>query len=490
MRVLRIILFFCFSLTALSVCPGEDVKQPNVAGAFYPADRRELSARVDSLLANVNILPNKAQILALIAPHAGYEFSGGVAAHGYKAIQGRNYRTVIIIAPSHRYGFKGFSVYPTGKFATPLGVIEVDRDFAQKLIAADKEVYFDPLAFEKEHSLEVQLPFLQKVLSNKNNFRIVPIISGDCDFAACQRLASAIKDIIASRNDVLVVASSDMYHGYDYQEAEVVDNLTLSYLKKMDAGALYDGLSQGRLQLCGGLAVVTTILLAKELGYNQLEVLKYANSATVTGRMTKGIWTVGYASCIIDAKAGEEQMLNKNQRKKLLRIARSAIEAHLKTGKVLQLTEKDAVLLEKRGAFVTLHKRGDLRGCIGNLIGNEALYLTIADMAVEAATGDPRFPAVQLSELKDIDIEISVLSPLEKISDPGVIKLGTHGVLVRQGFRSGVFLPQVATETGWSREEFLGNLCAHKAGLNPDAWKDPSVDIYIFTAEIFSEKNY
>jgi AmmeMemoRadiSam system protein A len=140
------------------------------------------------------------------------------------------------------------------------------------------------------------------------------------------------------------------------------------------------------------------------------------------------------------------------------------------------------------GAFVTLNKQGDLRGCIGNLVGDKPLYLTIRDMAVEAAVGDPRFPAVELAELKDIKIEISVLSPLKRINSIDEIQLGTHGVLVRQGFHSGVFLPQVATETGWSKEEFLSNLCAHKAGLSPDAWKDKSLEIYIFTAEVFSEK--
>jgi AmmeMemoRadiSam system protein A len=142
------------------------------------------------------------------------------------------------------------------------------------------------------------------------------------------------------------------------------------------------------------------------------------------------------------------------------------------------------------GAFVTLHERGELRGCIGNLIANQPLYLTVRDMAIEAAVGDPRFPPVGLSEMKDIEIEISALSPMEKIDDPEKIKLGKHGVLIRKGFNSGVFLPQVAQETGWSKEEFLSNLCTHKAGLASDAWKDGSAEIYIFSAEVFSEKSY
>ena len=490
-RMSRFLITLIFSLSFFNgVAFAGDIKEPNVAGTFYPADPQELSSLIDGMLDDVKMPPHKAEILALIVPHAAYAFSGKVAAYGYKAIEGRKYKTVIIIAPAHYYAFKGVSVYPAGSFATPLGELEIDAEFSQRLLARDKDIYFEPAAFEKEHALEVQLPFLERALGKRERFKIVPILTGECDFATCQKLASLIKEAIAGRRDVLVVASTDMYHGYDYREAEVIDNLTLSYLKNLDGRAVYDGLAQNRLQLCGGMGVVTTLLLAESLGHNKLEVLKYSNSAVVTGRTKAGIWTVGYASCIIDAQEGENAMLNKSQRKRLLEIARSSIETYLKTGKRPELTDKDAGLLEKRGAFVTLHEEGELRGCIGNLIAGEPLYLTIRDMAIEAAVGDPRFAPVELAELPRIEIEISVLSPLEKISDPARIKLGTHGVLVRQGFHSGVFLPQVATETGWSKEEFLSNLCSHKAGLEPLAWKDKATEIYIFSAEIFSEKNY
>jgi AmmeMemoRadiSam system protein B/AmmeMemoRadiSam system protein A len=424
-------------------------------------------------------------ILALISPHAGYGFSGETAAFGYKLIQNKPYKTVVVIGPSHYFGFSGVSVYPEGIFRTPLGDLTIDKEFTQQLLNQDKEIFFEPRAFAKEHSIEVQLPFLQKVLSG---FKIVPIVMGDCTLETCKKLSGLLKQAIGNRKDVLIVASSDMYHGYDYEETEVTDNLTLSYLKNMDAEGLYYGLREGKFQLCGGFPVVTTIILAKELGHDKLKVLKHTNSAVVTAKMVKGLWTVGYGSCAIDQEKKEVPMLNKNQRKRLLEIARSSIETYLKTGKKLQVTETDPVLLKEMGAFVTLHERGELRGCIGNLIGSQPLYLTIRDMAVEAAVGDPRFPPVELAELKSIEIEISALSPMQRIDDPEKIQLGVHGVLVRRGFNSGVFLPQVATETGWSREEFLSNLCAHKAGLSPDAWKDKSTEIYIFTAEVFSEK--
>ncbi|MCM8780691.1 MAG: AmmeMemoRadiSam system protein B [Candidatus Omnitrophica bacterium] len=474
----RLLVFSCFA---------QDIKKPNVAGAFYPDDPQELSQMIDGFLGNVEPKSIEENIFSLISPHAGYSFSGQVAAYGYRLIKDKPYKTVIVIGPSHHYRFSGVSIYPGDLFRTPLGDSQIDKEFTQRLLY--KDITFIPEVFDKEHSVEVQLPFLQKVLSD---FKIVPIIMGDCTLKVCQSLASLLKEAIGSRQDVLVVASTDMYHGYDYEEADIIDELTLSYLKEMDAEGLYYGLREGRLQLCGGFPVVVALLLAKELGHNRLEVLKHTNSCLVTKTKTKGIWTVGYASCVIDKKKGDETMamLNKEQKKRLLEIARDSIETYLTTGKKLELVEADPVLLKEMGAFVTLHKHGQLRGCIGNLIGNQPLYLTVRDMAIESAVGDPRFPAVDLSELKDIDIEISVLSPLRRIDSAEDIQLGVHGVLVRRGFHSGVYLPQVATETGWSKEEFLSSLCSHKAGLSADAWKDKSTQLYIFTAEVFSERSH
>ena len=494
----------CFVLCHFAYA--QEIKQPNVAGIFYPDNAKDLSEMIDDFLNRIEPKTSLEKIFALICPHAGLGYSGQTASFAYKLIKDKSYKTVVIIGPSHYYGFMGVSVYPEGFFRTPLGDLEIDKEFTQKILNKDKEISFIPQAFSKEHSIEVQLIFLQKVLKDssatKNDesakhygWKIVPIVTGDCSLSTCQKLAQLLKEVIDAGEDVLVVASSDMYHGYDYEACKKIDEKTLDYLKKMDAEGLYYGLREERLQLCGGWAVVVTLLLAKELGYQDLEVLNYTNSAEVTGKKIKGLWTVGYTSCAIGAKKdlslekkGEEAMLDKKQRKRLLEIARQSIQTYLETGKKLEVTETDPVLRKEMGAFVTLHKKGQLRGCIGNLVGNQPLYLTVRDMAVEAAVADPRFAPLELSELKDIEIEISALSPLEKIDSVDKIKLGTHGVLVRKGFQSGVFLPQVATETGWSKEEFLSYLCAHKAGLSPDAWKDKTTEIYIFTAEVFSEK--
>lgn len=495
--IATVILYFLVQ----SVLAG-NIKEPNVAGGFYPDKAQDLSDMVDIFLKVADPAPMPGEIFALICPHAGYGFSGQVAAYGYKLIKDKPYKTVIVIGPSHYYGFNGVSIYPEGVFRTPLGDVAIDTEFTQKLLNKDKDILFEPRAFEKEHSVEVQLPFVQRALSN---FSIVPIVIGDCPLVTCEKLANLIQQAIGSRKDILVIASSDMYHGYDYEELARIDDVTLGALKKMDAEALYYGVRENRFQLCGGLPVVTTIILAKKLGHNKLNVLRHTNSAVVTGKKVKGVWTVGYASCAIDQinpvreiKASsvslvsngvkkEGAMLNEIQKKKLLEIARKSIETYLKTNRRLELTQTDPILCKNLGAFVTLREHNELRGCIGNLTAVEPLYLCIRDMAVEAAVGDPRFNPLQLSELKDINIEISVLSPLERVASAEMIKLGVHGVIVRKGFNSGVFLPQVATETGWSKEEFLSNLCAHKAGLAADAWKDKSCELYVFTAEVFSE---
>jgi AmmeMemoRadiSam system protein B/AmmeMemoRadiSam system protein A len=459
------------------------VKAPNVAGTFYPDNAAELSSMIDGYIKKAQPQTVNGEIFGLISPHAGYIFSGQTAAYGYKLVKGKAYKTIVVIGPAHSIGFNGASVYTQGSFKTPLGAIEIDRQFAGKLLNVHPDIVFDPSVFEREHSIEVQLPFLQMTLKD---FKIVPIMMGSCDLSQCSRLAALLKNAIGARTDVLVIASTDMYHGVDYDECDIVDNLTLSYLANMDENGLYKGLQAGTLQLCGGFPVVTTMMLAKSLDHEKAFVLSHTNSAIVTDKKIKGSWTVGYSSIVIDREQGAQTMLlTKEQQKKMLELARRSIETYLKTGKKLQVTETDPVLTKQMGAFVTLHRNGELRGCIGNMVGSQPLYLTIRDMAVESATGDPRFTPVKPADLKDIDIEISVLSPMEKVDSADKIEMGVHGVLVRRGFNSGVFLPQVATETGWSKEEFLSQLCSQKAGLPADAWKDKNTDLYIFTAEVF-----
>jgi len=454
---------------------------------------------VDGFLKKAAPVPVSGRILMILSPHAGYGFSGATAAWGYKLLKDKNYKTVIIIGSSHYHNFDGVAAYGPGAFATSLGQVDIDEEFLKKIIDKDPDLHLDNAVFDKEHAIEVQLPFLQRVLFGlkdgdfsgpirESGWKIIPMLAGDCSLETCERLANLVKGAIGARRDVLVVVSSDLYHGYDFKEADQVDELTLDLIKKMDYRGLYYALRDGRAAACGGFGLVIALKLAQELGGLNFEVLAHTNSALVTGDLTKGSWTVGYASGIVIGQEGENMLLDRRQKNKLLELARNSIRVYLETGKKITVNENDPVLNQKTGAFVTLNQNGQLRGCIGSLTGSQPLYLTVRDMAIEAAVDDPRFPALHLGELKDIEIDISVLSALERVSSVEMIQLGKHGVLVRRGPRSGVFLPQVATETGWNKEEFLNNLCAHKAGLPADAWKDKETEIYIFTADVFSEK--
>jgi len=475
---LLILLLSCFSNCFASV------KQPEFDGQFYPAGKEELSEMLDKIIEKTAVDPLPGEILVLISPHAGYGYSGQTAAYGYKLIKNKPYRTVVILGTSHHRPFNGAAIYPNGSFETSLGLLKIDEEFSAKLINSGQDIFIDESAFNTEHSIEVQLPFLQKVLGD---FKIVPLVIGDCSLATCKKISALIKEVINGRKDVLLVVSSDLYHGYDLKEAEQVDLHTLELIKKFDYEELYYSLRDAKAQACGGFATVIALNIAKETGYNKAEVLNHTNSAVVTGETSSGKWTVGYASIVLYNPEGG-RMLNSQQRKRLLEIARVSISTYLQSGKKTELSETDTVLKQEMGAFVTLNKHGDLRGCIGNLSGTQPLYLTVRDMAVEAAVDDPRFNPLTLSELKDVEIEISVLSPLKRVDSADKIEIGKHGVLVRKGYQSGVFLPQVATETGWSKEEFLNNLCAQKAGLPQDAWKDKNTELYIFNAEVFSEK--
>lgn len=493
-KIKSFILFFCLLFAVLSpVCLAQTIKEPNVAGQFYPEDKAALNQQIDPLLEKSASERISGDIFCLISPHAGYDFSGPTAAFGYKLIRNKPYKTVVIIGPSHYYGFNGISVYSSGKFRTPLGELEIDSDFAQKIINSGQNISFIPEAFDKEHSVEAQLPFLQKSLTD---FRIVPIVVGDCEYQTLKNLSENLIKAIGQRKDVLIIASTDLTHSYDYQETETIDRINLSYLQKMSPDELYVKLKEGTARMCGGYPVAAAMLTAKGLGHTGLKVLSYTNSGEVTDKKIKGLWTVGYVSAVIGSEdpgvvepleSEEVTLLNPTQRRRLLEIARGTIEEYLSSGKRIDFKEEDGRLKEISGAFVTLHKNKELRGCIGNIIGQKPLFETVRDMAVESATADPRFNPVSKEELKDIEIEVSVLSPLKKITHIDDFRLGTHGVLVRRGFAQGVFLPQVAAETGWSKEEFLSYLCEHKAGISPDAWKDHATEIFIFSAQVFSE---
>ncbi len=468
---------------------GDMVKEPNVAGGFYSADPKELSDSIDYYEQSTGPVPVDRKVEVAIAPHAGYPYSGPVAAYTFKAIAHNHYKTVVVIAPSHYFPFEGISVWPKGGFQTPLGIIPVDEDFAQALLKENPKFQFLPQVFEREHAIEVELPFLQKTF---NNVHIVPILMGDPDPQVCRDLAVALDKLIGKRDDVLILISSDMSHYYTYDVANSMDALALQAIKEINPKKFFEGCISRKMEMCGFVPVTTALLYVKLRGIKHVEVLKHANSGDTSGDKSR---VVGYSSVIFYSDLlGQDppqdqgiEALSAAQKKELLRIARITVETFVKTGKVPDITVKDARLNEIEGAFVTIRKHGALRGCIGNIIGQEPLHETVRDMAVAASSQDPRFPPLTAAELKDINIEISVLSQPRRVKDASEIQLGKHGVIVSAVGHQGVFLPQVADETGWSKEEFLSQLCSQKAGLPPDAWKDPDTALYVFTADVFAE---
>lgn len=462
--------------------PKKELRRPAVAGAFYPGNRFLLQRQVDGFLAEAKKIDLEGELIALIAPHAGYIYSGPVAAYSYKQLEGKNFDTVILIGPSHHIGFGGASVYNQGPYQTPLGLIEIDSDLANKIIAQDKSIRYIPQAHIREYSLEVQLPFLQRTLKD---FKIVPILINNLN--DCQILADAVFKSIKGKN-VLLIASTDMSHDYPYDVACQMDKRTLEAIEQLDIPKLQRLLANREGKLCGAAAVIVTLQTAKKLGTNKSAILKYANSGDVTGNKAGRI--VGYGAVAI-SKKGEKEMkgvYSKEEREELLKIARDSIKSFLTTRKPPRIETENPKLKQKRGVFVTLRRGETLRGCIGFIEPIFSLYHAISECAISAATKDIRFPPVTEGELPRITIELSVLSPTKRVASVDEIKMGTHGVMVKKGLHHGVFLPQVAEETGWSKEEFLSQLCSGKAGLAPDAWKDRNTEIYIFTVEKFEEE--
>lgn len=491
-------LFFSFFL-AMNVFAQTEIKKANVAGAFYPEDPKELRVMIKTYLDRAVKVSLKGEPAVLISPHAGYIYSGPVAAYGFAALKGRDFDTVIILAPSHYFYFKGASVYPGDFFQTPLGKVALDEDVSEALVKANKNLFVKESGyFEREHSLEVQLPFLQVVLPD--GFKIVPVMVGDVDLEECKALADSLV-LASSGKRVLVVASTDLSHYRSYEEALFYDRKTIDFIKSFDIVGLWEAVAPVSWNVCGIRPLAISLFYALKNGATDIEILHYANSGDITGDHGR---VVGYVSALLckgpkDAGKNKEakqkgagDMLTKEDKKELLAIARNAIETYLSTGskKIPARHVKSPGLNLKRGLFVTLHEKRQLRGCLGMFSSDEPLHQSVAGMAVDSSTRDYRFSPVRMDELKDIVIEISVLTEPELIDDWRKVRLGVDGVIIRKDFSSGVFLPQVATETGWDLETFLGQLCSQKAGLPYEAFKDPATKIYTFQADVFSESDF
>jgi AmmeMemoRadiSam system protein B/AmmeMemoRadiSam system protein A len=444
------------------------------AGQFYDADPAQLGRGIDGYLAAAKpVLKSGGRPVAIIVPHAGYVYSGKTAAEAYKLLQGADIQVAVILGPSHQFGFRGCSIYTGGGFETPLGIAEVDREAAQALSRASG-FGFIPEAHKEEHSIEVQVPFLQRVLPKA---RIVPVVMGIPAENTIRTLAAALTKALKGRK-AIVIASTDMSHFLSKGEANALDRSTIDLVRSQKMNDLLARVERGENIMCGGEAVAAALLYAQAAGDASVEILKYDDSTSGGGPADR---VVGYFSAAITVAAPFN--LSADEKKELLRLARQSVELFVREGKTLSYETSDPNFTTPRGAFVTLTKKRELRGCIGFIEPVAPLAQAVIRCAIYAASEDPRFGPVAPAELGDLDYEISVLTPLRKIMDPSAVQVGRHGLVIAQGGRRGLLLPQVATENGWDREEFLRQTCL-KAGLVPDAWKR-GAEISTFEALVF-----
>jgi AmmeMemoRadiSam system protein B/AmmeMemoRadiSam system protein A len=472
-----------------------EVRRPMVAGVFYPGNPIELSKQLATFFSQAERRPLAGPVRAIIAPHAGYIYSGQIAAEAYKQIEGEQYDSVVVLAPFHGF-FKGVSVYSGGAYQTPLGVIEIDRGLTGLISEKHPTVYASTVGHtgsggHGEHSLEVQLPFLQTVLGK---FRLVAMVMGDQEESTIRATAEVLAAALKGKN-VLLVASTDMSHFHPEKEARRLDKVFETALVKFDAGELIDVVTRGKCEACGFGPVTAVVETAKRLGAEQVNIISYDTSGATTGDFAE---VVGYLSAVITGKkevpklqpligmpkAQKSLGYTDEEKTYLLNLVRTLIAARARNQKPGVPPPPTPKLLEKHGAFVTITKHGELRGCIGLVHAREPLIDAVAEMAVAAAFDDPRFPAVTEDELPALLYEISIMSPLSLVTNLDDIVVGRDGLMIRLDLHSGLLLPQVATENGWDRTTFLEQTCL-KAGLPKNSYKDKRAQIYRFAVDHF-----
>ena len=459
---------------------GAATRGPKVAGQFYPEDRAELLELIQGLLARQPEPAATAKPRMLIVPHAGYEYSGPVAAAGFRQLQGRAYDGVVVVGFTHRMPFDGSSVDTVESYETPLGEIPVDQEAVAVLQTYPGITHVEAAHASREHSVEVELPFLQLALGR---FRLVPILMGGAGLEDARHLAQALAGL-SRLGDYLFIFSTDLSHYHAYSEAEAIDERTIQAILSETPQAVDRLFASGTLEACGRGPILTSLTLGAILGYPTRTLLFHANSGDTTGENTR---VVGYAAIgMVDRAPGPTPGLSAASGKALVEAARQAlVESLLSTGAEPSTLSAYPELSRASGLFVTLRKRGALRGCIGRVVSNKPLATAVSTVAVDAAQHDPRFAPVSAAELADLTVEVSVLTPPVAVRDAGDVVPGRDGVILKFQEHTGVFLPQVWDESGWTRVEFLRELASQKAGLPPDAWQ--RAQLSVFQAQVFEE---
>lgn len=488
-----------------------------MAGSWYPSEPNVLASQLEGLLNAVQPVKIDKPVLALISPHAGYRFSGKAAAAGYAQLRGQDIRRVVVLALSHHTPLEGASIPDVTHFETPLGLIPLDGVAIAQLRKAGV-VKANAQAEVGEHSLEMQLPFLQRVLPR---FTLVPILIGEMDEHGLTDLAQSLAKILDDHT--LVVASSDFTHrganfryevpngkGDIRQRLAHVDDVSVEHLTALSRQKLEAHVEATGTTICGVHPIGLLLELLKYARGVRSQVLSRYTSGDVTSDWTStvtyidmafsGKWSVD--SVEATAAGGAVFPLSSEEKHLLLHLARRSLEAAVRKGsfddQVKQQFQKTASLERKAGAFVTLKcgmsddgrctARGrDLRGCIGTIEPVDSVFDVVARRAASAALEDTRFPhPVSVQELSLVSIEISVLTPPVQVNSPDDIVIGKHGIVLTSGSHRATFLPQVAPEQGWNRDVTLRHL-ARKAGLPENGWKTATFQVY--EAIVFGEED-
>nr|WP_321353695.1 AmmeMemoRadiSam system protein B [uncultured Draconibacterium sp.] len=462
-------------------------REPAVAGQFYPSSASDLRNELEELFRNATTLKTSQPLRAVVSPHAGYIFSGEVAAAAFKQIPAtKSYRNIFVLASSHRYTFGGAAVYTEGNYETPLGEITVNKKIGKELLASSSVFTEHDESHLYEHSLEVQLPFLQYRLGN--DFTLVPIILGTHSAANCKKLADALRPYFTPEN--LFVISTDFSHFPSYENANLVDHITADAICKNKPNKLLKAIEKNKekkignlaTSLCGWTSVLTLLYMTKK-GDFEFKQLAYKNSgdSKLYGEKDRvvGYWAIGvYEKSVFEISPAEKE--------EILQLARNSITRFLGEDIKEKKHKKsdNSILDQKAGAFISIYINNELRGCIGGFAGEKTLRQMIKRFAV-SATNDQRFDPIEPSDLDNMTLEVSVLTPLKKIKSIDEFELGKHGIYIKSGFNSGTFLPQVAEKTGWSKEEFLGRCAKNKAGIGWDGWK--TAELYTYEVVIVKD---
>jgi hypothetical protein len=480
-------------------------REPYAAGQFYPADAQELNQTVESLLAGTQAkvdasLKDKSPYI-IIVPHAGYVYSAETAAAAFAQLDPKQIDRVFLLGPSHQFYLKKAALAGRTGWKTPLGTAALDTDLIQALVV-NEAWEINNQAHSQEHSLEVELPFLQQQLGE---FQLVPILVGQLSSEYIEQVVQDMANNFDQHS--LLVISSDLSHYPNYELANQVDQELIAAILEQDLNqferlaAETDPDQNLQTRACGRQAIKIGLKLAEMLNFNQTQLYDYRNSGDVTDDLSQ---VVGYAAIgfygqaapetqdIVQAAdaADRQQAAASDFSSQALSLARQAVEAYVSKREPSKPLNLHPRLQEPLGVFVTLKNNGTLRGCMGLIESNEPLWQGIQKMAKAAALEDPRFPAVRPDELDKIEVEVSVLTQPVLVHDPSKVEVGKHGVIIRYGSQQGVFLPQVAAEQGYNREQFLSKLCSHKLGMAESCWRDPQAKIYVFEAEVYAEGNY